>query len=383
MYSTCLFCNSDLGSNTVLPTFPVGTRLAFDARQGRLWVICPACERWNLSPLDERWEAVEECERRFAATRIRYSTDNIGLAYLPEGLALVRIGPALKPEIAAWRYGRLLGRWLPAARRDPMLRLARRWLQRGEKAVDFSWRRLTGVHLGYDLTTWLRVHGQGNRVLAMTRGDGGEPAVIRARHLDHSALVRPDPREPWRLQVRHDGGLATLSGDHGLHVAGKLLAVLNGADASEDVVRYAVTKLEDAADPEGYFARVAAIAMRCSWGRFPDAHDPVQDDAAASDAERLALNITKRSFWGRGGIGSEPQTLLPRLPLVDRLALEMAANEDAERRALEGELASLEAAWRGAEEIAAIADHLFQDVPAPPRPGRTLAWAADPLPPRG
>jgi hypothetical protein len=380
MYSTCLFCNSDLGANTVLPTFPVGTRLAFDARQGRLWVICPACERWNLSPLDERWEAVEACERRFAATRIRYSTDNIGLAYLPEGLALVRIGPALKPEIAAWRYGRLLGRWLPAARRDPMLRLARRWLQRGEKAVDFSWRRLTGVHLGYDLTTWLRVHGQGNRVLAVTRGDGGEPAVIRARHLDHSALVRPDPREPWRLQVRHDGGLATLSGDHGLHVAGKLFAVLNGADAGEDVVRYAVTKLEDAANPEGYFARVAAIAMRCSWGRFPDARDPVLDDAGASDAERLALNITKRSFWGRGGIGSEPRTLLPRLPLVDRLALEMAANEDAERRALEGELASLEAAWRGAEEIAAIADHLFQDAPAPSRPSRTLAVAPDPIP---
>ncbi|HEY9517692.1 MAG TPA: hypothetical protein VIQ98_00440 [Gemmatimonadales bacterium] len=356
MYSTCLFCNSDLGTNAVLPTFPVGTRLAFDARQGRLWVICPACERWNLSPLDERWEAVEECERRFAGTRIRYSTDNIGLAYLPEGLALVRIGPALKPEIAAWRYGRLLGRWLA----------------RGEKAVDFSWRRLTGVHLGYDLTTWLRVHGQGNRVLAVTRGDGGEPAVIRARHLDHSALVRPDPREPWRLQVRHDGGLATLSGDHGLHVAGKLLAVLNGADASEDVVRYAVTKLEDAANPEGYFARVAAIAMRCSWGRFPDAQDPVQEDMTASDAERLALNITKRSFWGRGGIGSEPQTLLPRLPLVDRLALEMAANEDAERRALEGELASLQAAWRGAEEIAAISDGMFLERHAEPRPAARL-----------
>ena len=68
---------------------------------------------------------------------------------------------------------------------------------------------------------------------------------------------------------------------------------------------------------------------------------------------------------------------------MDRLALEMAANEDAERRALEGELASLEAAWRGAEEIAVIADHLFQDAPAPSRPGRTLAFAPEPLPPRG
>jgi hypothetical protein len=238
--------------------------------------------------------------------------------------------------------------------------MARRWLQHGERAVDFSWRRLTGIHLGYDLTTWLRVHGQGNRVLAITRGDDGTPAVIRARHLDRTALVRPDPREPWRLQVEHDGGLASLSGDNGLHVAGKLLAVLNGADASESEVRYAVNKLEDAANPEGYFARVAAIAMRCSWGKYPDAPlDKKVEEMPASPAERLALNITKRSFWGRGGIGSEPRTLLPRLPLVDRLALEMAANEDAERRALEGELAALESAWRGAEEIAAIADRLF------------------------
>jgi hypothetical protein len=36
----------------------------------------------------------------------------------------------------------------------------------------------------------------------------------------------------------------------------------------------------------------------------------------------------------------------------------MAVNEENERRALEGELAFLEAAWNDAEEIAAIADRL-------------------------
>jgi hypothetical protein len=41
------------------------------------------------------------------------------------------------------------------------------------------------------------------------------------------------------------------------------------------------------------------------------------------------------------------------------LALEMAAHEDSERRALDGELSLLEDAWRQAEEIAAIADDLF------------------------
>ena len=42
-----------------------------------------------------------------------------------------------------------------------------------------------------------------------------------------------------------------------------------------------------------------------------------------------------------------------------RLALEMSLHEDSERRALEGELAELETAWRRAEEIAAIADDLL------------------------
>jgi hypothetical protein len=100
--------------------------------------------------------------------------------------------------------------------------------------------------------------------------------------------------------------------------------------------------------------------MRTGWGRYPDA--PLgagMVPTTSSAAERLALHITNRSFWGRGSITSEPSTLMIRLPLVDRLALEMAANEDTERRAMEGELIELERAWRDAEEVAAIADGLF------------------------
>ena len=37
----------------------------------------------------------------------------------------------------------------------------------------------------------------------------------------------------------------------------------------------------------------------------------------------------------------------------------MALHEEAERRAIEGELAELERAWREAEEIAGIADSLL------------------------
>jgi hypothetical protein len=65
--------------------------------------------------------------------------------------------------------------------------------------------------------------------------------------------------------------------------------------------------------------------------------------------------------WGREQLWGDTGALR-FLPQPVRLALEMAAHEDVERRAMEGELALLEAAWREAEEVAAIADGLL--VPA-------------------
>ena len=105
MYSTCIFCHEGLGKNEAIEHFPVGRRLAFDAAKGRLWVVCKACERWNLTPLEERWEAIEECERLFRDTKLRVSTENIGLTRLKEGTTLVRVGEPQRPEMAAWRYG--------------------------------------------------------------------------------------------------------------------------------------------------------------------------------------------------------------------------------------------------------------------------------------
>src|ERR1043165_4386793 len=110
MYSTCIFCHGALGTNEAVEHFPVGRRLAFDAARGRLWVVCKSCERWNLSPLEERWEAIDECERLFSDARLRLSTEHIGLAALREGLTLVRIGAPKRPEFAAWRYGDQFGR---------------------------------------------------------------------------------------------------------------------------------------------------------------------------------------------------------------------------------------------------------------------------------
>jgi hypothetical protein len=112
MYSTCIFCDRSLGRNQVIEAFPVGRGLAFDSMMGRLWAICPTCCRWNLTPLEERWEAVEECERTFRELRTRVHSPEVGVAVHPGGLRLIRVGEPLPVEFATLRYGEAMGqRW--------------------------------------------------------------------------------------------------------------------------------------------------------------------------------------------------------------------------------------------------------------------------------
>ncbi len=226
----------------------------------------------------------------------------------------------------------------------------------------------------------LRVYG--NRVLDlmhMPDTAGVTPdspvAVVRFRHLASAALVRPEPGRPWLLHIPHDDGVLTIEGDDGVRAAARALAVINGTERgggfSHDVLESAVNKVDESAFADSYFNRVLAIALRSSWGRadkgsrfavvpLPEPSSVTALEVASTDVERLAFRLTGRTFWGNGGIGSEPATALLDVPLVDRLALEMAAHEESERRALEGELEDLEEAWREADEIATIADALLK-----------------------
>jgi len=359
MYATCLFCNTHLGTNDAVPECPVGRRLAFDPARGRLWVVCTRCGCWNLTPLDERWEALDCCERLYRGTRLRVSTDNIGLAHLQPGFELIRIGPALFPEIASWRYGARVQLSGTASRRG-LMRRGGRFLARhaGQAFASYA----SSLGLSDDTLLRMRTFGREGSVLARATTSQGAPVLIRYRHLRHAELLRPDRDAPWRLVVEHDDGVATLGESASLRTAAKLLATLNGGVAGTGDVRTAIGKLDDAGNPDGYFSRVASLTLRTSWGRVPDVRNGEAElPAGYSFAERLAVRLASRSFWARGGTGSELRTPLYRLPVADRLALEMAANEDDERRALAGELQALRDAWREAEEIAAIADELFTD----------------------
>jgi len=373
MYSTCTFCYGALGTNTVLETFSVSRRVAFDPKKACLWAVCPSCRRWNLAPLEERWDTVDECERRFRATALRYSSGNIGLAWLKGDVELIRIGPALRPEVAAWRYGRVL---------TTPRTLARRTMERAAAALVGATRSLLSPHRAFPRDPRAAVAGlflglYGGRVLDVVHLPNVEPteptdspiAVVRFRHLARAALVRPEPGRPWALSIPHDQGVLTVEGDEGVRTVARLLAIINGTERgggfSHELLETAVQKVDESALTDSYFNRVLAIALRSDWGRGHDESDGrslVQlntMEVASTEVERLALRLTGRTFWSHGGIGSEPSTALLDVPLVDRLALEMAAHEETERRALEGELEELEAAWREADEIASIADALL------------------------
>jgi hypothetical protein len=323
VYRTCLFCNGDLGTNELVEVFPVGRQLAFDAARGRLWVVCRRCARWNLTPLEERWEAIERCEQLYTSTHRRFSTDNIGLARLSEGLELVRIGEPQRPEFAAWRYGSVFSR-----------RRHRHWITTGA----FAGLTVAGIAGGGPVLTSLGGAGAlvfsdapfwiwslMRRELPMARivTPRGE-AVMRGKHAGRARLLDVTDTA-CSLLTRHSRGESVISGDAGMRVLGKALAAVNREGASQSDVRDAVRVMEQGGGPLEFMQRTAR-----ERGKRPH----------RSDGGRwIASEIGE---WG-----------------LERFALEMALHETTERAALEGELAALESAWRNAEETAAIADDLL------------------------
>ncbi len=321
-------------TTTVLETLPIGRRLAFDAAKGRLWVICPSCARWNLVPFDTRLETIDACERLFRDTRMRFSTDHIGLARLREGLELVRIGEALRPEYAAWRYG---DRFASRRRRNILI---------GTTVGVAGSARMVGLQVlpgrwSACSSSFRAVRGSTSRFRVASRfvpESGGAPLTLTRQDLDAARLeVGPvGARDmaaplPWGLSVparygvpgrwtwpRRVGESVTLTGRDAVQALSHVLPAIAGTAGSRDQVRRAVDLVDKHQSLESIVSRWSA-----HWSR--------------------RLPNTAR---------------LTKLAAAPRLALEMLANEEAERRWLEGELRLLEHQWREAERLAAIADEL-------------------------
>ena len=353
MFTTCIHCTSDLGRNEAFEVFPVGTRLAFDASRGRLWVVCRKCDRWNLSPLEERWEAVEAAERRFCDSRLRVSTENIGMARLREGVDLIRIGEPQRPEMAAWRYGDQFGR-----RRKRQMLVTGAVLGSataifgGVAWLGASMLSFTGVYAHGGLWDAL-INGRQSKSIGRVPLDDGRLVNVSRLHARMSALEQSDTQSdtpsdtqsdtqsdtPNQLQLRLEShqGTHILTGENAMRVAARLMPTVDRFGGNRTDVRGAVSLLEEVGDP----MRVLAT---------------VQDRYGARSTEkRWKRQTSERSS---DSLKKLPGTL-HTLPATYRLALEMALHEESERRAMDGELAALERAWREAEEIAKIADDMF------------------------
>ncbi len=318
MYASCMFCRKHLGTNEVVESFPVGRRLAFDAARGRLWVVCAKCERWNLTPLEERWEAVEDCERLFRGTRVRASTDNVGLARHPEGLTLVRIGRPLRPEFAAWRYGDQFGRRM----RRSILYGAAATLAVGGVAVGGLAAGVT-VGLVFQAPNWFHIWNAwfGNRTRVELRSDRARPVELKQRDLSKIRILGAEDDPGFRLLIRRGRRETVHEGAEAHRFAAAILPKINASGGTRGAVRNAVNLIEDSGHPERFMREVARDVGFTDWHGTPGYID--------------------------------------RMPKPHRLALEMALHEERERRALEGELWLLERAWLEAEEIADISDKLL------------------------
>jgi hypothetical protein len=334
MFATCIFCNKPLGHNESIQSFPVGERLAFDPARGRLWVVCRSCERWNLSPLEERWEAIEEAERLYRDTRRRVSTENIVLAKLPSGTTLVRIGEPQRPEFAAWRYGDQFGR-----RRKRALLVAGGGVAAvgalvaggavaGVSVGAFGW---MFAQLGKNL-----IYGSPETVVARIRTTSDGIVDVRRRHLAESTIGATDDGA-LSLYLRFKNGSAEFTGAEAERIASIVLPKVNRFGGKRADIDTAVQEIERFGNSERYLRTAASVSPRL-----------IKSISAGVSAGRVRR---RHSDFQKFGLFS--------LPAPQRLALEMALHEEAERRALEGELEELERAWAEAEEVAAIADNLF------------------------
>lgn len=286
-------------------------------------MICESCRRWNLSPMVERWEAVEECEILFRTLPTRVHSEEIGAAVHPEGLRLVRIGEPLPVEFAVCRYGETMGR---RYRRNAYYAAA--GVGAGAGLV------VAGALVGFASVGILY---QAPQLVNAARIWASRPSIrfpdgsVRKVSPGQVDFLNPGEGSDLGLRVRlRKKQYVTFHGGDAKRVASKVFPMLNRQGARMQAVQDAVSMLSEVGGPESF--------LQETWG---------QARPRPGSSIRWVMSLDRK-----GG-----QIL--HLPPLSRIAIEMALHEEQERRAMEGELDELRAAWKAAEELAQISDNLL------------------------
>lgn len=307
MYTTCAFCNATLDGDGGPSGLGVGRRLAFDEWKARLWVVCPKCARWTLTPLDDRLERIEAVARAAADARLLANTEQVALLRW-QRYDLIRVGKPPRVELAGWRYGeRLRARNRERAKVVVPLTLAAVGLGIAANVALGGSFGFLAWNLGRTVDT-IYVEMIGARRVRLVEppicDHCGTVLRLKSKHVQHARVV-PDAHQDL-------GVLVSCPSCH------REAALLTGADASA-VLRQGL----------------AYLNLRRSGRRKAEDAARVVDQAGGAD--QLIRNVARR------------EVTLRSLRPEGRLALEMAVDERAE-------VLELERQWHEAEEIAEIAD---------------------------
>jgi len=272
-----------------------------------LWVVCPRCSRWNLTPFDDRLERIEAVARAASQGRIAASTQQVALIRW-ERYDLVRVGKPPRVELATWRYGeRLRNRQRERMKVVVPLTVA---------AIGLGIAANVAAGGGFGVVVW-NVHRLADRFYVWLVGGRKvqltEPPIcahcgtlmqLRARHVQYARIV-PD---------RH-ADMAVLLSCPKCRQEG---TQLTGTDAIQ-VLRQGLTY------------------MNLDKGGRRRAEDAAREVDQVGGADQLVRDIARRELTLRS------------LRAERGLALEMAVDERAE-------VEELERQWKEAEEIADIGD---------------------------
>jgi hypothetical protein len=327
MHSTCLHCTKDLGQNEVIETLPIGRRVAFDAAQGRLWVVCRHCAKWNLVPFDTRLESIDACERLYRDTKTRYATDNIGIARVREGLELVRIGQPLRPEFASWRYGDSFGK-----RRRRSFLIAGGAIVGGIALINGAGVLGVGLGMGPSMVFHATALIQAKRPIVRVPRHEGAPIELSAQLIPELRVIKHQ-EAGWAVRTK-------------VLQPGYTIRTLRRVDPRDEIFT----------GDEAERLLVGALARQNAYqGSAKQLRSAVELVEQRKTLHDLIIGGGMPTREGNG------MRKLTNLPASWRLAVEMALHEEREREALAGELKLLEWEWREADRLAKISDDLQLD----------------------
>jgi hypothetical protein len=319
LYSCCLFCGRRFPDSTMFGRLPPGLQLAYDPARSRLWSICGRCRRWNLVPVEERFDAIELLEHTVSGrAELLARSDNITLYALDE-LHIVRIGAARLSERASWRYGGYSARAAAAAvssRRSEFIAVTAVGAVERLGALPGLGRLPRHIDAGraLDLVRWSRF---GSIAWGGSARCSHCNSVLHALHFDVSWWLYPRITrdrlvvgvpctrcDPWTPSKVFD-----LAGEDAQLVLRRVLAYQHVGAGRDRLVQDA-----------------AALVQQ----------------AGSADRLLMELSTGRSSLWS---LGTERG-----------IALAIALDHLAEKRLLQVRLEGIESAWRLEEELARIID---------------------------